>query len=131
MLENINSGNDYAQILIDAILKTEREIPENEQMPIELLTLWVEGIQEAAEKSYLDYVTGERETFLLSDIEMKDLFEKAGEKYVVGLLNIMVDDDVLETYIDEEGDMLYGLTDKGKQMTIDEIIDKNEDNNKQ
>jgi len=131
MLENINSGNDYAQILIDAILKTEREIPENEQMPIELLTLWVEGIQEAAEKSYLDYVTGERETFLLSDIEMKDLFEKAGEKYVVGLLNIMVDNDVLETYIDEEGDMLYGLTDKGKQMTIDEIIDKNEDNNKQ
>ena len=131
MLENINSGNDYAQLLIDAILKTEREIPENEQMPIELLVLWVEGMQEAAEKSYLDYVTGERETFLLSDIEMKDLFEKAGEKYVVGLLNNMVDNDMLETYIDEEGDMLYGLTDKGKQITIDEIIDKNEDNNKQ
>lgn len=129
-MDNINSGNDYAQLLIDSILKAEREIPENEQMPIDLLTIWVEGIQEAAEQSYLDYVTGKRETFLLSDVEMKELFEEAGRKYVISLIDNMVDNDVLETYIDEEGDILYGLTDKGKQMTIDDIIDKNEDNNK-
>ena len=42
----------------------------------------------------------------------------------------MVDNDVLETFVDEEGDILYGLTDKGKQMAIDDIIDKNEGNNK-
>ena len=130
MINNINSGNDYAQLLIDSILKAEREIPENEQMPIDLLTIWVEGIQEAAEQSYLDYVTGKRETFLLSDVEMKELFEEAGRKYVISLIDNMVDNDVLETYIDEEGDILYGLTDKGKQMAIDDIIDKNEGNNK-
>lgn len=130
MTNNINSGNDYAQLLIDTILKAEREIPENEQMPIDLLTIWVEGIQEAAEQSYLDYVTGKRETFLLSDVEMKELFEEAGRKYVIILIDNMVDNDVLETYIDEEGDILYGLTDKGKQMAIDDIIDKNEGNNK-
>jgi hypothetical protein len=130
MINNINSGNDYAQLLIDSILKAEREIPENEQMPIDLLTIWVEGIQEAAEQSYLDYVTGKRETFLLSDVEMKDLFEEAGRKYVIGLIDNMVDKDILETYVDEEGDILYGLTDKGKQMTINDIIDENEDNNK-
>jgi hypothetical protein len=130
MINNINSGNDYAQLLIDSILKTEREIPENEQMPIDLLTIWIEGIQEAAEQSYLDYVTGKRETFLLSDVEMKDLFEEAGRKYVIGLIDNMVDKDILETYVDEEGDILYGLTDKGKQMTINDIIDENEDNNK-
>jgi hypothetical protein len=130
MINNINSGNDYAQLLIDTMLKAEREIPENEQMPIDLLTIWVEGIQEAAEQSYLDYVTGKRETFLLSDVEMKELFEEAGRKYVISLIDNMVDNDVLETYIDEEGDILYGLTDKGKQMAIDDIIDKNEGNNK-
>lgn len=130
MINNINSGNDYAQLLIDSILKTEREIPENEQMPIDLLTIWIEGIQEAAEQSYLDYVTGKRETFLLSDVEMKDLFEEAGRKYVIGLIDNMVDKDILETYVDEEGDILYGLTDKGKQMTINDIIDENEGNNK-
>jgi hypothetical protein len=130
MINNINSGNDYAQLLIDSILKAEREIPENEQMPIDLLTIWIEGIQEAAEQSYLDYVTGKRETFLLSDVEMKDLFEEAGRKYVIGLIDNMVDKDILETYVDEEGDILYGLTDKGKQMTINDIIDENEDNNK-
>jgi len=129
-MDNINSGNDYAQLLIDTMLKAEREIPENEQMPIDLLTIWVEGIQEAAEQSYLDYVTGKRETFLLSDVEMKELFEEAGRKYVISLIDNMVDNDVLETYIDEEGDILYGLTDKGKQMAIDDIIDKNEGNNK-
>jgi len=125
-MDNINSGNDYAQLLIDTILKAEREIPENEQIPIDLLTLWVEGIQEAAEQSYLEYVTGKRETFLLSDVEMKDLFEKAGREYVVGLIDNMVDNDILETYIDEEGDILYGLTDKGKQTVIDDIIKDNE-----
>jgi len=130
MINNINSGNDYAQLLIDSILKAEREIPENEQMPIDLLTIWIEGIQEAAEQSYLDYVTGKRETFLLSDVEMKDLFEEAGRKYVIGLIDNMVDKDILETYVDEEGDILYGLTDKGKQMTINNIIDENEGNNK-
>ena len=130
MINNINSGNDYAQLLIDSILKAEREIPENEQMPIDLLTIWIEGIQEAADQSYLDYVTGKRETFLLSDVEMKDLFEEAGRKYVIGLIDNMVDKDILETYVDEEGDILYGLTDKGKQMTINDIIDENEDNNK-
>ena len=130
MINNINSGNDYAQLLIDTMLKAEREIPENEQMPIDLLTIWVEGIQEAAEQSYLDYVTGKRETFLLSDVEMKELFEEAGRKYVISLIDNMVDNDVLETYIDEEGDILYGLTDKGKQMAINDIIDKNEGNNK-
>jgi hypothetical protein len=130
MINNINSGNDYAQLLIDSILKAEREIPENEQMPIDLLTIWIEGIQEAAEQSYLDYVTDKRETFLLSDVEMKDLFEEAGRKYVIGLIDNMVDKDILETYVDEEGDILYGLTDKGKQMTINDIIDENEDNNK-
>ena len=129
-MDNINSGNDYAQLLIDTILKAEREIPENEQIPIDLLTIWVEGIQEAAEQSYLDYVTGKRETFLLSDVEMKELFEEAGRKYVISLIDNMVDNDVLETYIDEEGDILYGLTDKGKQMAINDIIDKNEGNNK-
>jgi hypothetical protein len=129
-MDNINSGNDYAQLLIDTILKAEREIPENEQMPIDLLTIWVEGIQEAAEQSYLDYVTGKRETFLLSDVEMKELFEETGRKYVIGLIDNMVDKDILETYVDEEGDILYGLTDKGKQMTINDIIDENEDNNK-
>ena len=130
MINNINSGNDYAQLLIDAILEAEREIPENEQMPIDLLTIWVEGIQEAAEQSYLDYVTGKRETFLLSDVEMKELFEEAGRKYVISLIDNMVDKDILETYVDEEGDILYGLTDKGKQMAINDIIDKNEGNNK-
>ena len=130
MLENINSGNDYAQLLIDSILKAEREIPENEQMPIDLLTIWVESIQEAAEQSYIDYVTGERETFLLSDVEMTDLFEKAGKKYVTSLIDEMVDNDVLETFVDEGGDILYGLTDLGKKMVIDDIINKNEDNNK-
>jgi hypothetical protein len=129
-MDNINSGNDYAQLLIDTILKAEREIPENEQMPIDLLTIWVESIQEAAEQSYLDYVTGKRETFLLSDVEMKELFEEAGRKYVISLIDNMVDKDILETYVDEEGDILYGLTDKGKQMTINDIIDENEGNNK-
>lgn len=130
MLENINSGAEYAQLLIDNIIKTEREIPEHEQMPINLLTYWCEGIQEAAEQSYFEYVTGKRDSYLLSDIEMKTLYDNAGMKYVGELIDGMVDKEILETFVDENGDILYGLSELGKKMVINDIMNKNEDNSK-
>ena len=46
-MQEFNSPMEYAQSLIDSIIETEKSLPENEQMPIELLTFWCEEIGRA------------------------------------------------------------------------------------
>ena len=50
MLDNINSGEDYAKILIDTL----REAPSDE-MPLDLLNYWCKNVYDAAIKSYNAY----------------------------------------------------------------------------
>lgn len=111
----INSGADYAQIVIDSILETEKTLPVDQQMPLDLLTHLTKLIETEADKHYAAYIIGKRETFLFSDIELTDLFDKAGELYVSDMIDGLVDKDMLEVSIDETGEFLYGLSEKGKQ----------------
>lgn len=119
-LDNINSGADYAQLVIDTILDAEKTIPVENQMPIALLTYLTQFIEVKADKHWVDYVTGKRETFLFSDTEMEEMFNKAGEKYVSDMLDEMVDKEVLEVSVDDKGEFLYGLTEKGKNALNEE-----------
>jgi hypothetical protein len=115
MLENINSGAEYAQIVISTILETESEVPEKHQMPIKMLTFLAEEVNKKADINYKEYIIGNRETFLFNDIEMDKMFNDVGERYVSGLLDGMVDKDLLEVSIDDKGEFLYGLSENGKK----------------
>jgi hypothetical protein len=112
---NINSGSDYAQIVIDNILEIERTLPVDQQMPFDLLTYLTKLIETEADKYYTEYIIGKRETFLFNSVELTDLFNKAGELYVGDILDGLVDKDMLEVSIDETGEFLYGLSKKGEQ----------------
>ena len=79
MIENINSGAEYAQIVISTILETESEISEEQQMPIKMLTFLAEEINKRADINYKEYISGNKETFLFDDVEMANMFEKSGE----------------------------------------------------
>jgi len=114
---NINSGADYAQIVIDAIIETERTLPVDQQMPLDLLTHLTKLIENGADKHYTAYVIGKRETFMFSDVELNDLFNKAGELYVGEMIDGLVDKDMLEVSISADGEMLYGVTEKGRKAT--------------
>ena len=114
---NINSGSDYAQIVIDAILETESTLPVDQQMPLDLLTHLTKLIETEADKHYAEYIIGKRETFLFSDVELTDLFNEAGELYVSDMIDGLVDKEMLEVSIDENGEMLYGITEKGRKAT--------------
>jgi hypothetical protein len=114
---NINSGRDYANILIKTILENESAIPKSEQMPNELIDILSEEIYEFADQTWNEYIIGKRDVFMFTDIEMNILIDKAGEKYTSELLDGMVDKDLLEVSIDAEGEFLYGLTKKGKDIT--------------
>lgn len=129
-MNNINSGADYANIIINIMIEGEGQLPKDEQMPSLLFTYLCQEITNKADETWTEYITGKRETYLMSDVEMKDLFDNAGMRYVSELIDGMVDKDVLQTYVDDNGDILYGLTENGKKMMVDDIIKNNgEENN--
>ena len=124
-MDNINSGADYANTIITSVIDAESNLPADQRLPSLLLTLWCQEITNKADETWMEYITGKRETYLMSDVEMKDLFDNAGMKYVSELVDGMVDKDVLETYVDENGDILYGLTENGKKLMVDDVIKDN------
>lgn len=129
-MNNINSGADYANIIINIMIEGEGQLPKDEQMPSLLFTYLCQEITNKADETWTEYITGKRETYLMNDVEMKDLFDNAGMRYVSELIDGMVDKDVLQTYVDDNGDILYGLTENGKKMMVDDIIKNNgEENN--
>jgi hypothetical protein len=114
MIPSFNSPEEYSHFLIKTILEGEKTIPEDQQMPINLLTYLTENIEEYVETKWNEYLTGKQETFMLGEGEMEMLFNKAGELYTQDVINDMVDKNMLETYIGEDGDILYGLSETGK-----------------
>jgi hypothetical protein len=114
-MDNINSGSDYAQLLIDNIVEGEKSLPTNEQLPINLLTYWCEEIESYAEITYHEYLIGKREHFSFDEDEFKSLFEKAGIRYTGDILDGLVDKDMVQVGVREDGEIVYSTTDKGKQ----------------
>ncbi|NDA78737.1 MAG: hypothetical protein EB010_12430 [Acidimicrobiia bacterium] len=113
MKDNINSGHDYAKILIDTL----RETPDP-LMPQELLDYWCENIYDMAVKSYNDYIVGKKDYFELSMEEVEKAYEDAGLKYTQDILNGMLDKDLIKALIDETGEIVYSLTEKGKKYRL-------------
>lgn len=118
-IENIQSGADYAQLLIDNIIEGEKEIPASQQLPINLLTYWCEEIELYADQTYSDYLTGKREHFTFDEDEFRGLFEKAGMRYTGDLLDGLVDDGLVDVLIRDDGEIVYQTNDKGKQAMDD------------
>jgi hypothetical protein len=116
MLENINSGADYAQIIIDTIIEGEKQIPEHAQMPIALLEYLTEEVQIQADIRYNEYITGQRDTFLFNDVELEEMYNKAGERYVSDQIDGLVEKGMLDMHVDETGEFLYSLSEQAKQI---------------
>lgn len=119
MLENIKSGAEYAQLLIDNIIEGEKELPTNQQLPINLLTYWCDEIKTHAEITYYKYLIGKRAHFSFDEDEFKELFEKAGMRYSGDLLEGLLDKGMVDMSIREDGEIVYSTNEKGKQALKD------------
>lgn len=117
--KNINSGADYAQLIIDTILDGERTIPPQHQMPIGMLEYLTDEIQKFADITYSEYIIGKRDTFLFSDVEMEELFNRAGERYVEEQIDGLVEKGMLDMHVGEGGEFLYSLSEEGKKAIDD------------
>jgi len=115
MLENINSGADYANIIINSLMEVEQDLSDDEKTESGFLKHHFITISELADQTYSDYITGKRESYMFTEEEFVSTAHKAKENYIQELLNGMVDKDLLEVSIGESGDLLYGLSDSGKE----------------
>lgn len=113
MLDSINSGHDYGTLLVST-LKSDQD----PNMPYELLEYWCENVYDLAVKSYNDYIVGKKETFLLDTEEIEKAYENAGLRYTQDILNGLVDKEVIQALIDETGEIVYSLTEKGKKYKL-------------
>jgi len=114
-LEDIKSGAEYAQLLIDNIVKGEKELSTDQQLPINLLTYWCEEIEIQADKAWVDYISGKREHFTFDEDEFRGIFDKAGERYTGDVLDGLVEKEMVQMGIREDGEIVYSTTHKGKQ----------------
>jgi hypothetical protein len=115
MLENITSGADYANIIINSLMEVENNLSDDEKTESGYLKHHFITISELADQTYSDYITGKRESYMFTEEEFVSTAHKAKENYIQELLNSMVDKDLLEVSIGESGDLLYGLSDNGKE----------------
>ena len=112
MDHNINSGEDYARLLTETISQADGPLPE------QLVEYWCEDIWEMAVNSYNDYIAGKKDDYLLSDVDMNEAYDRAGVKYTQEILNGLVDKDIVQASISEDGEILYSLTEKGKKHKL-------------
>jgi hypothetical protein len=87
-------------------------------MPSELLEYWCESVYDLAVKSYNDYILGNKDYFQLTVEEIEKAYEDAGLKYTQDILNGMLDKDLIKALIDETGEIVYSLTEKGKKYRL-------------
>jgi len=116
MLENIYSGGDYAKLIIDGIMEVEDSFPINERMNTSLLQYWIEEIKKRADEKYNAYLIGEIDDFMFELNELESLFEIASRKHVDDTLTSLLEKDLLSMSIDENGEIVYNLSDKGRDL---------------
>lgn len=119
--DNIQSGQDYARIIINTIFEGELSLSEDMRMDSKLLQYWSDEIMTHADKTWQEYIIGERETYIFYDEEFRQLFENAGLRYASDILNGLVDKDMVQVGVREDGELVYSLTEKGKDHIDEEI----------
>ncbi len=113
---NIKSGHDYAQSIIQMMIQTEKEVPDSEKTPEKLMNFWFEEIEILADSRWMEYILGKRETYRFNADEVMDLYNKANERYVQEILNGLVDKDLIQAGINENGEMMYKITEEGSEI---------------
>ena len=102
---NIQSGDDYANLLINDL----RVMVEQEGMEEDLFKVWEKHIRKLCNLRYYQYVSGDVESFMLSESEMMQTYKDSTLEYTGELLAILVEKGKVSMAINQDGEILYGL----------------------
>lgn len=104
---NISSGDEYAQLLIDNIGDIQEELKP-------YLTVL---ITEKCNETYTDYITGKTDDYRLTEEDLEKLWEEAISLMINEALGRLMDKGLLEATLNEEGNVMYGLSNEGKKVS--------------
>lgn len=110
------SYQEYYTEVVRMINETELSLDEHQRMPERLLKLWIDRIREFCKNSYQEYLIGNRESYYMNEEEYDALFDKAGMDYTDELLNNLIDRELVEVGINEDGNMVYKATELGRKI---------------
>lgn len=102
---NIQSGDDYADLLIGDL----RIMVEQEGMEEDLFKVWEKHIRKLCNLRYYQYVSGDVESFMLSEQEMMQTYKDSTLEYTGELLSILVEKGKVSMSINQDGEILYGI----------------------
>ena len=108
---NINSGDDYANLLIK-----DMEMFMSEGMPADMISYWSKEVRQLCNVKYLKYIEGSEESFMLTDVELEDTYKIATEKLVGDTLGSLVDKGMARMSVDMNGEVRYQATHKGREQ---------------
>lgn len=114
MLENILSGDDYANAIIDSVLETDLELPEDQRMDSDFTKIWCKIVRKEVNRKWSEYIIGKSESYVFDEVEFSETFQKATEELVSETLSGLVDKNMVQLGVGEDGNILYSLTDEGK-----------------
>lgn len=102
---NIQSGDDYANLLINDL----RVMVEREGMEEDLFKVWEKHIRKLCNLRYYQYVSGDVESFMLSESEMMQTYKDSTMEYTGEILASLVEKGKVSMAINEGGEIVYGL----------------------
>jgi hypothetical protein len=106
---NIQSGDDYADLLIDDL----RIMTEQEGMEEDLFKLWEKHIRKLCNLRYYQYVSGDVDNFMLSEQEIMQTYKDSTLEYTGEILSSLVEKGEVSMSVNPDGEILYGVP---KQM---------------
>ncbi len=105
---NIQSGDEYADILIENILESNREFRELEP---ELMEYWEKEIRLLCNKRYRDYVKGKEESYMIDEKELVETYRKASLLFTGDILASLVEKGKVKMGVNEQGEIVYASKD--------------------
>jgi hypothetical protein len=127
---NFRNGKDYFEHIKKMILEDERSMEEANRLEPALLDIWLEKMKEKALINWAEYKSGIREDHRFTPQEYNALWENSTYEYASNILNGLVDKNLVEVSVREDGELLYGLTKLGREIADQYTKNKNEEDDK-
>jgi hypothetical protein len=108
MNRDINTGDDYCDMLME-------ELSQTTETDGELLEYCEKQIRPLCNTRFLEYIKGEAENYMLTEDEVIACYKEGTKQMISDALEGLYDKGILNLGIDEEGEVVYSLTEDGKE----------------
>ncbi len=118
MENNFKSFEEYRSSLINELGNIQNEMDDLDEGKLdnETFKIWVDVLDIMCESNYIEYINNVRENYAITADQFHESFERAKEIAIGEALASLTDKGLVTVSIGEDGELLYGLTEEGKQV---------------